>query len=166
TVPAVAVEIPQVVSAVKPRVEQRRHHHEHLGAKPASPHTDAEFPHRQLLGQPRIGGLIHPRGLDRLAPLHAMILPSQALATAKVCDAAMVLAPHIVEPLPTQPRDGPVRTVITIGQHDIAMLSVALLLSKQRHFPCRFALVTPYPERREGATDQVKDRDNARNRKA
>jgi hypothetical protein len=78
----------------------------------------------------------------------------------------MVLAPHIVEPLPTQPRDGPVRTVITIRQHDIATLYVALLLSKQRHFPCRFALGTPYPERREGATHQVKDRDNAGKRKA
>jgi hypothetical protein len=88
-----------------------------------------------------------------------MILTSQARATAKVRGAAMVLASHIVEALPTQPRDGPVRTVITISQYDIATLSGALLLSKQRHFSGRFPLVTPYPERRQGATDQVKDRD-------
>ena len=95
-----------------------------------------------------------------------MILTSQALATAKVRCAAMVLAPHIVEALLTQPRDGPVRTVITISQYDIATLYVALLLAKQRHFTGRFALVTPHSERRQGATDQVKDRDNTRNRKA
>ena len=95
-----------------------------------------------------------------------MILPSQALATAKVRDTAMVLAPHRVETLPASPRDSPIRTVITIGQHDIATLSDALWLSKQSHFPCRFALVTPYSERREGATNQGTDRDNARKRKA
>ena len=95
-----------------------------------------------------------------------MILPSQALATAKVCGAAMVLAPHRVETLLTQSRDGPARTVITISQHDIATLSVALLLLKQRHFPCRFALIMSYPERRQGATPQVKDRDKACKRKS
>ena len=93
-----------------------------------------------------------------------MILTAQALATAKVRCAAMVLAPHIVKTLPTQPRDGPVRTVITISQHDIATLSVALLLSKQGHFTCHFALVAPHSARRQGATDQVKDRHNARKR--
>ena len=41
---------------------------------------------------------------------------------------------------------------------------MALLLAKERHFTCRFALVTPYPERRQGATDQVKDRHKARKR--
>jgi len=93
-----------------------------------------------------------------------MILTAQALATAKVRCAAMVLAPHIVEALPTQPRKGPVRTVITISQHDIATLSVGLLLSKQGHFTCRFALVASHSERRQGATAQVKDRDKARKR--
>src|SRR6266446_5732265 len=122
TVPALAIEVRYVVSAVEHRVEQSRHYHEHLGAKPASPHTHAQLSHRQLIGQPRIGWLIHPRWLDRLAPLYAMILTAQALATAKVRCAAMVLAPHIVEALPTQPRKGPVRTVITISQHDIATL--------------------------------------------
>ena len=93
-----------------------------------------------------------------------MILTAQALATAKVRCAAMVLAPHIVKTLPTQPRDGPVRTVITISQHHIATLSVALLLAKQGHFTCHFALVAPHAARRQGATDQVKDRHNARTR--
>src|SRR5438552_1046409 len=164
TVPALAIEVRYVVSAVEPRVEQGRHYHEHLGAKPASPHTPAQLPHRQLLGQPRRGWLIHPRWLDRLTPLHVMILTAQVLATAKVCCAAMVLASHIVKALPTQPRDGPVRTVITISSHDIPTLYVALLLAKQGHFTGRFARVAPHSERRQGATDQVKDRDQARKR--
>jgi len=41
---------------------------------------------------------------------------------------------------------------------------VVLLLSKQGHFTCRFALVASHSERRQGATDQVKDRDKARKR--
>jgi hypothetical protein len=93
-----------------------------------------------------------------------MILTAQALATAKVGCAAMVLAPHIVKALPTQPRYGPVRTVITISQHDITTLSVALLLSKQGHFTGHFALLAPHSERRQGAPDQGKDRDKARKR--
>ena len=95
-----------------------------------------------------------------------MILTSQALATAKVRWAAMVLAPHRVEALLSQPRNGPVRTVITVSQYDIATLYVMLLLAKQRHFTGRFALVTPHPERRQGATDEVKDCDKTRKRKA
>ena len=41
---------------------------------------------------------------------------------------------------------------------------MALLLSKQGHFTCHFALVAPHSERRQGATAQVKDRHKARKR--
>ena len=95
-----------------------------------------------------------------------MLLTSHALATATVRCAAMGLAPHRVEALLPQPRNGPVRTVITISQYDIATLYVMLLLAKQRHFTGRFALVTPHPERRQGATAEVKACDKTRTRKA
>ena len=164
TVPALALEVRHVVSAVNHCVKQGRHHHEHRGAKPTSPHTHTQLPHRQLIGEPRLGWLIHPRWRDRLAPLHALLLTAHALATAKVRRAAMGLAPHRVQTLPTQPRDGPVRTVIPLSQHDIATRSVALVLSKQGHFTCHFALIAPHSERRQGATAQGKDRHHARQR--
>src|SRR3989441_5687213 len=62
------------------------------------------------------------------------------------------------------PRHGPGRTVITISQPDLTPLSGALLVAKQGHFTGHFALVAPHAERRQGATDQGKDRDKARQR--
>jgi hypothetical protein len=79
-----------------------------LGAKPAPPHTHTKLSYRQLLGELRIGVLIHPSGFDRLTPLNVMILTSHTLALAKVRRAAMVLTPHRVEALLTEPCESPV----------------------------------------------------------
>jgi hypothetical protein len=166
TVPAVALELRHGVSAGEHRVEPGRHHDEHRGAQPASPHTPAPLPHRPLLGQPRRGGLRHPRGLARLAPLHSMRLTAPARATATVRCPAMRLAPHIVAALPTPPRESPVRTVRTSSPHAIATRSGALLWSQQGHCPGRLALGAPHPERRQNPTDQGKDRAHARQRQA
>ena len=94
-----------------------------------------------------------------------MILPAQALTTANIRCAAMVLTPHIVNPLSMQPHQGPVRTVITVGSHDITALHIALLLSKQGHFPCGFPLIGSHAQRRQRPTGQVKNGDQSSDRK-
>jgi len=165
-VPALAVEVGEVLSPVDSRIESGRHHHEYLGAKPTSPHPHPQLPNRELIGQLGIDLLIHPSGLVGLTPRHDVILTAQALTSTKSRCAPMMLTSHIVDPLSLQPREGPVRAVIAGGSDDIAGWHRMLLLSKQGQFTSLCALITSHAQRRQRPTGQVKDRDQASNRKA